>query len=78
MRITLILGVHEAAALQRIAAREDRPTRDQAARLLRESLVRAGDLVDEFRPSDQPVYCSCGLLDVIRDYGRAALAARGD
>jgi hypothetical protein len=42
VRLTLILNEREAEALRQGSVREDRPARDQARRLLRESLERAG------------------------------------
>jgi hypothetical protein len=42
VRLTLILNEREAEALRQGAVREDRPARDQARHLLRESLERAG------------------------------------
>lgn len=47
MRITLILGDQESEALIRLAAREDRPVRDQALRMLIGSLIRSGVLPTE-------------------------------
>ncbi len=59
--------------------------RDAEVARLVASWQRAGDLLpytlhrsECFQYVKGPGYCSCGLLDVIRDYGRAALAARGD
>lgn len=50
MRITLILSTLEADALTRLSAREDRPLRDQALRMLVGSLIRSGDLAPEAHP----------------------------
>ena len=51
MRFTMILNESEAKALQRVSVNEDRHPRDQARRLLRESLERIGALSD---PKIQP------------------------
>ena len=56
MRLTLVLGEPETTALVRLAAREDRPPRSQAARLLRASLVRTGDLATDARLCDRSVH----------------------
>jgi hypothetical protein len=55
VRLTLILGDSEADALTRLAVREDRAPRHQAERLLRDSLVGAGVLVQDARPCDRPL-----------------------
>ena len=52
MRLTLILNESEAEALRKVAVHEDRPPRDQARRLLRESLRVAGALPAADRPTD--------------------------
>ncbi len=46
------LNADELEALRAVAEREDRDPRRQAARLLRESLVRAGALSDTDRSAD--------------------------
>ncbi len=46
MRLTLILNEAETEGLRKVAAHEDRPPRDQARRLIRESLCVAGVLDD--------------------------------
>lgn len=44
MRFTMILSEPDGDALRRLAALEDRPPRDQAVRLVRQGLMRAGVL----------------------------------
>lgn len=52
----LVLGEATDDALMRLAAREDRTPRHQAERLLREALIRSGDLAPDARPCDRPEY----------------------
>ncbi len=54
MRFTVILNESEGRALQRVSLVEDRHPRDQARRLLREGLVRAGVLTDEQKHQAAP------------------------
>ena len=56
MRLTLVLGEAETDALMRRSAREDRPPRHQALRLIRQGLMQSGDLAPDARECDRVVH----------------------